>query len=792
MGVTPGAVIGHSIGEIAAAHVAGVLDLADACRLVGARAGLIGGLPAGGAMASIQATPEELEPDLGDGRVVIAAVNTPVGSVISGPADPVERIRATWADNGRKTKRLTVSHAFHSPLMDPIVEEFRRAITALDYRRPTIPLISTLTGQAADDRITTPEYWADQIRRPVLFRSAITHVATTHLAGHTAVFIELGPDPVLATATRQTLDHDAVTPTTAPVVVSALTHRHPDVHAFCHALATLHATGTRIDWTRWYPTAPHTLELPTYAFQHQRYWPEGHAAAAGDPAGLGLAPTHHPLLRAAIDHANDGGYLLTGRLSATGATGWLADHRIADAIVAPAAVIVDWALRAADAVGCATVADLTIDTPLVIPPASRHVQVTVGAAHDDGHRDIGIYSRAPVAGAPPTDAGWQSHAHGTLAPAGEPADAVPETASGAWPPPDAQPLDPSSWRERAHAAGFTHGPALQGLRAAWQDGSDLLAEVDLPDAAGTPDGYGVHPALLDAALQTALLTHTPPTDGSVWLPATWEHITLHATHATTIRARLALSPDDEHAIRLAITDADGAPVLTAHAVGLRPVPTADLDLPAPAGQPAPPPTPIAGWTERPRAAGGSGTDRADRLRELSEDERHRVLLDLVLTHAAAVLGHACSSQIEAERGFNDIGFDSITAVELRDRLVAIIGLELPASLIFDHPNPLALADHLDAELIPRAADDLTTVLGELDRLEGALLAVAADEAARAKLKKRIQTTFAKLDDLSADKDEATATMADKIEAATTSEIFDFIDRELGRQDSENTPLGSAS
>jgi polyketide synthase 12 len=743
-------------------------------------------------MASIQAIPEELEPDLGDGRVVIAAVNTPVGSVISGQASAVERIRATWANNGRKTKRLTVSHAFHSPLMDPIVEKFRGAITALDYHRPTIPLISTLTGQAADDRIATPEYWADQIRRPVLFRSAITHVSTTQLAGHTGAFIELGPDPVLATATRQTLDHDAVTRTTASVVVSALTHRRPDVHALGHALASLHVTGTRIDWAGWFPTTPRTLELPTYAFQHQRYWPEGHAATTGDPAGLGLAPAHHPLLGAAVDHADDGGYLLTGRLSATGATDWLADHRVAGTIVAPASVIVDWALRAADAVGCATVTSLTIDTPLVIPPAGRHIQVTVGAAHDDGHRDIGIYSRAPVVSAPPTDAGWQSHAHGTVAPAGEPADTVPETTtSGAWPPPDAQPLDPSTWRERADT-GFTHGPALQGLRAAWQDGSDLLVEADLPDAAGTPDGYGIHPALLDATLQTALLTHTPSTDSSVWLPATWKHITLHATHATTIRARLALSPDDEDAIRLTITDAGGTPVLTAHAVGLRPVPTAGLALAAPDDPAAPPPTPTAGWTERPRAAGGSGTSWADHLRELSEDERHRVLLDLVLTHASAVLGHADASQIDSERGFNDIGFDSITAIELRDRLVAIIGLELPASIVFDHPNPLALADHLDAELIPRAADDLTSVLGELDRLESALLVVAADEAVRAKLKKRIQTTFGKLDELSDDKDEATATVADKIEAATTSEIFDFIDRELGRQDSENTPLGSAS
>jgi polyketide synthase 12 len=770
MGVTPGAVVGHSIGEVAAAHVAGVFGLADACRLVAARAGLIGGLPTGGAMASIQATPEELAPDLGDGPVVLAAVNTPTGSVISGPADAVETIRARWSGKDRKTKRLTVSHAFHSPLMEPIVEEFRAAITGLDFRPPTIPIISTLTGQVADDRIATPEYWADQIRRPVLFRDALTR-----LADHSGVFLELGPDPILATATRQTLDQDRATPATA---VSALTHRRSDADAFCHALATLHATGTRVDWTRWFPATPRVIDLPTYAFQHRRHWPEGNAAAAGDPAGLGLAPAGHPLLGATIDHADDGGLRLTGRLSATGATGWLADHRVAGAVVAPTAVMVEWALRAADAAGCASVADLTVETPLVIPKTGRHVQVTIGAARDDGRRDLGIYSRD-------ADAAWRLHARGTLAPDGEPADATPETA---WPPPGAEPLDLADWPERAQAAGLAHGPALQGLRAAWRDGSDLLAEADLPEAAGPPDGYGVHPALLDAVLQTALLTLTPPADGDVWLPATWERVTLHATHATVVRARLIRVPEDEHAVRLTITDGEGAPVLTAHGIGLRSAPLAGLDLPDPADLP---PAPAAGWTERPRAAGGGpAPGQADHLRGLPEDERQQVLLDLVLTNAAAVLGHADASAIEPERGFNDIGFESITAIELRDRLVAVTGLDLSASVVFDHPNPVALADHLDAEIVPRAADDLTSVLGELDRLENVLLTVAADDSARTKLRKRIQTTFTKLDDLS--EDEATATAADWIEAATASEIFDFIDRELGRQANGNAPLGSAS
>jgi polyketide synthase 12 len=324
MGVTPDAVVGHSIGEVAAAHVAGVLGLADACRLVGARAGLIGALP-GGSMASVQAAPEELEPDLAGGEVVVAAVNTPAGSVISGPDDAVERVRAAWAGKGRKTRRLTVSHAFHSPMMDPAVEAFREAISTLEFRSPTIPIISTVTGRTARDRIAAPGYWADQIRRPVLFRAAIAHLAADHLAGRAGVFLEVGPDPILTSATRQTLDHDAAGPAKASAVVPSLNQRHPEVRAFCHALAALHTAGTRIDWKQWFPATPRVLDLPTYAFQHRRYWPELNATAAGDPAGLGLAPAGHPLLGAAIDHAGDDGRLLTGRLSAAGTTGWLAD-----------------------------------------------------------------------------------------------------------------------------------------------------------------------------------------------------------------------------------------------------------------------------------------------------------------------------------------------------------------------------------------------------------------------------------------------------------------------------------
>ncbi|MEU3241151.1 type I polyketide synthase, partial [Streptomyces anthocyanicus] len=266
-GVLPDAVIGHSIGEIAAAHVAGVLDLPDACHLVAARATLMGQLPTGGAMTTIAATPEELAQDLAthDGHVSIAALNTPGNTVISGPEDLVNQISTTWAERGRKTRALSVSHAFHSPLMDPVLQPFTQAISQLTYHQPTIPLLSNLTGQPADKHITTPDYWAQHIRQPVHFHPAITHIAP-----QTAAFLELGPDPILATATQHTLHHQH----NKAIVATTLTRKQPDTQALTHTLARLHTHGANIDWTAWFPAAPtpRTVELPTYAFQRQHFW----------------------------------------------------------------------------------------------------------------------------------------------------------------------------------------------------------------------------------------------------------------------------------------------------------------------------------------------------------------------------------------------------------------------------------------------------------------------------------------------------------------------------------------
>ncbi|MEO5876949.1 MAG: polyketide synthase dehydratase domain-containing protein, partial [Streptosporangiaceae bacterium] len=427
-------------------------------------------------------------------------------------------------------------------------------------------------------------------------------------------------------------------------------------------------------------------------------------------------------------------------------------------------VLVEWALRAADEAGCAGLGMLTFETPLVLPPANAvQVQLVVSAQAGE-RRDVGVYSR------PHPDAGWTCHATGFLS--------VGTTGSqdltGPWPPPEAERVEVSDFYEQADTAGYGYGPAFRGLTAAWLHGSTVYAEVALPALAGPSDGFGIHPALLDATLHPALLRDEKP----VQLPSVWTGVSLWAAGATSLRLRLST---DDHGHRLVVTDPLGVPVLTAEAVVTRDADTVEYVRPAPASAPAP--------RQRRDAADWSG-----RLAALPPAEQHDALLDLVLSHAAAVLGHADPDGVETERGFGEIGFDSLTAVELRNRLATATGLQLAATLIFDHPNPLALTRHLHAALSPQSTDPAASVFDRLEELEAALPTAAQEAPLRAELRKRLQAAVARLDGPA----EAVPTPlavpatleAATLEAATLGEIFDFIDQELGRRGGTGAPMGA--
>ncbi|MBL1102600.1 type I polyketide synthase [Streptomyces coffeae] len=1250
-GVTPTAVIGHSQGEIAAACVAGALSLDEGARIVALRSTALRHLTGGGSMASLSMNQEQAENLLTEcdkhaEAVGIAAVNGPGSIVVSGPPEQVAHVVATCEKAGHRARLIDVDYASHSAQVDEIADELAEVLAGITPVRSTVAFYSTVTAGRMDTSGLDTGYWVANLRERVRFADAVRALLDD---GH-RVFIEASTHPVLTVGLQESFEEAGI----AAAAVPTLRRDHDGPRQLARSVAQAFTAGVAVDWARWFPTdpSPPVVDLPTYAFQRERYWLDPEGGPGGDPADLGLASADHPLLGAAVELADGTTRLLTGRLSAR-THPWLAEHVVAGAALAPGAVLVEWALRAADEVGGGSVEELALQAPLVLPESGGlRVQVVVAAAGEDGRREVRMYSCPDRAAGSGADAEWVCHATGVLGPPiAEPEQA--EGLAGAWPPAGAEPLDIDGFYEQAVAAGYGYGPAFQGLTAAWRDGADVLAEVELPEAAGDRDGFGIHPALLDAALHTSLLVDRPEgqeDDGQVWLPFAWNGVSLWAAEATTVRVRLSRD-EQRQALRLTVADAVGAPVLTVDSLVTRPAGTDRLRaaatrgvdglftldwtaLPAPDGPSwsvagdggwvvlgedrwglaeavaagAGPEVPsvvchrdldtllaamedgeaapsvvvtsaraddeddrdglrvteellalVQGWLGRPAPAdarlvvvtrgavaagappdtagtdpggagawglirsaqsenpgrfvlldldgspgnvadavlralelqepqvairegrvlvprmaragagaaavadtgttpevsgvldpegtvlitGGTGTlgalvadhlvrtwrvthlllvsrrgpdapgakeladklaelgarvrivaadvtapqevsglldgidpahpltgvihaagvlddavvtsqtperlarvwrpkataaavlhtatakhplrmfvmfsstagtlgasgqsnyaaanaycdvlaahrraqglpgvsvawglwadasgmtghlDDADRARlarsgigamsreralalldasvlhgahqliaidlevralagrpaltlpaplraltsggtarrtaaaarphtdwaghlaALPPAEQHRTLLDLVLTHAAAALGHADPGRIHTERGFLELGFDSLTAIELRNRLTAVTGLRLATTLVFDHPNPVALAAYLHTELAPEKADPLPALLGELERLEGALLAAAQDEAARGTLHQRLRTTVAKL--AGPDGGEPVdATVSGRIHDASTDEIFQFIDRDLGRGDSDGEHTG---
>nr|BCB14664.1 type I polyketide synthase [Streptomyces spiroverticillatus] len=559
-GVRPDFLAGHSIGEIAAAHVAGVFSLPDACALVAARGRLMQALPEGGVMVAVQATEEEVLPLLADGAS-IAAVNGPRSIVISGPETPVLAAAEQLRAQGRKTTRLKVSHAFHSSLMDPMLEDFRSVLEGLTYQAPRVPVVSNVTGALADAAdLTSPGYWVRHVREAVRFADGIGALTDQGVT----TFVELGPDAVLTA-----LAQDTAPDTTH--YIPTLRRDHPETDATLTALARLWTTGTPTDWNSLH-TAHHTrhINLPTYPFQHHRYWIDATDNPI-DVTSAGLAPAQHPLLGAAVVLPESDAVVLTGRVGLRSHS-WLADHAVLGSVLLPGTALVELAVHAGDQAGCGLLEELTLEAPLVVPADGKNcdLRVSVGEADGSMRRVVSVHSRGQDA-AP--DAPWTRHATGTLAIA---ADAADTGADGLaeWPPAGATPVEVGELYGVLAQDGLEYGPVFQGLRAAWRRGDEVFAEVALPeDAHADAAAFGLHPALLDAALHATELTGNGERSAGrgASLPFAWSNVTLHATGATALRVRVAPVAGAADADALTLADATGAPVATVRSMASRPV-----------------------------------------------------------------------------------------------------------------------------------------------------------------------------------------------------------------------------
>ncbi|WP_435604210.1 type I polyketide synthase [Streptomyces sp. bgisy130] len=560
-GVHPDLLLGHSIGELAAAHVAGVFSLADACRLVAARGRLMQALPAGGAMVSVDAAEKDVLPLLApyEGRVAIAAVNGPAATVLSGDEDAVTEVAGHLAAAGHRTKRLRVSHAFHSARMDAMLDEFASVAAELSYQPPAVPVVSNVTGRPATaEELCSPDYWVRHVRQAVRFHDGAR--ALEELGAHT--LLDLGSGALSAMA-------DECLTTTDGIFLGALLRRDTEEpESLTTALAQLHLQGHGPDWELCFASSgARRVPLPTYPFQRQRYWLE--ASDPTDVFTVGLEAAGHPLLGAAVPLAGSGGALYTGLLSA-GRQQWLADHALDGTLLFPGTGILELALHACERTGAGHVEELTLQTPLVVPEdGTVQLQVTVGEADESGRRPLSVHSRSATR-TDDEEQPWTRHAEGTLAD-GPPGTGTPADLT-AWPPPGADPVDLSDLYERTAANGFDYGPAFRGLHTAWRRGDEVFAEVTLPEQY-RDTGFVLHPALLDAALHTVALA-APDTDRAV-LPFSFRAVTAAAAACPdTVRVRLVRQADDTYGVQLA--DASGTLLAAIPACVLRPVDPAQL------------------------------------------------------------------------------------------------------------------------------------------------------------------------------------------------------------------------
>ncbi|MEV4841595.1 type I polyketide synthase [Nonomuraea sp. NPDC049486] len=550
LGLAPAYVVGHSVGEFAAAHVAGIWSLPDAARLIAARARLMHGLREPGAMIAIAATPDEVRLTLAglDDKAGIAAVNGPDSVVISGDEETCLAVAAHWRERGRRVRRLTVSHAFHSPLMEPMVGGFAAELDTVTFGKPRIASVTGLL----DTPWTSPEYWLSQIRQPVMFHPMIARLEEQGVN----LFLEVGPQAVLAG-----MAHDCVTGEDASILALHRRDRaEPDALAAC--LAGVWAAGASVDWPALLPGG-NRVDLPTYAFERERYW-LGPPARAANLSAVGLREVAHPLLGAELDLAGDGPVVLTGSLSINAAP-WLADHAVAGAVVLPGTALADLVLEAATRTGSDLVEELMFEAPLVLP---RHgpitVQVVVDPPDSSGARPVRVHSR-PV---DDPETGWTRHASGSLAD-GAVGAGVGEWA-GVWPPVDAVVVEVEGGYERLGERGYEYGAAFQGLRALWRRGEELFAEVVAPEGVDVT-GFGIHPALFDAVFHPLLVAD--PAD-ELRLPFELRGLRLYEAGAGTLRVRLTRTGPDGCAIEAA--GPSGRPVFSLDSLRARPVPAESL------------------------------------------------------------------------------------------------------------------------------------------------------------------------------------------------------------------------
>ena len=563
-GVEPAAVVGHSQGEIAAAYVAGGLSLQDAARVAALRSRALARLVGQGSIASVALGVAAVEARLGrwGERLSVASVNGPSSVGVAGDPEAVRELLRELEAEGIRSREVASTVASHSAAVDSLKAEALQLFSPIEPRSSSLPFYSTVSPGPLDTARLDGEYWYENMRRPVQFE-AVTRML---LGEGFRTFVEVSPHSVLGLALQETIE-DVQGPGGEAIVVGSLRRDEGGLRRLCSSLAELWVAGVPVDWSAMLGSSEERpVRLPTYAFQRKRYWLE--TSPLGDGGFVAQALAGHPLLASIVPLAGRDALVLTGRLSLS-THPWLAAYAPLGVAQLSAAGLIELALHAGAQVGCEAVAQLTLQEPLVISgKGAMQLQVAVGEPGEDGCRAIGIYARAEVSAEELPEREWTCHASGTLAPALRPAREDQATLSDeTWPPPGAEPVDVDELYGALADGGLDHGSGSRELHAAWRRGEEVFADVCLSEErASEVDRFGLHPALLEAALHLAEPGEANGSNSSNGtkarprMPSAWSEVSLHAVGASSLRVSIA--PADADAVSLVAREESGMPVFT--------------------------------------------------------------------------------------------------------------------------------------------------------------------------------------------------------------------------------------
>ncbi|HET7591052.1 MAG TPA: SDR family NAD(P)-dependent oxidoreductase, partial [Solirubrobacterales bacterium] len=579
-GVEPAAVLGHSQGEIAAAHVAGALSLDDAAQLVARRSQVLTLGTGRGAMALVAAGEPALDARIPAWRdlVSLGGVNSPDSVVVSGSNEGIDEVLGLCEAEGIFTHRVRAAVGpGHSPLIEQGREMLLEAAAGISPRPSEVPFYSCVTAAPVDTAGLDAEYWYRNARQAVLYGPAVARL----LGDGFRRFVEVSPNPILLVPTHENFAHVLGEEEAGASFTGTLQRKRGGLPDFALALGSAWAAGVEVDWSRALPGGAEDVTLPGYAFQREHYWGAPAALGAGDASASGQEPAGHPLLAAAVPSAAEDSWVFTGRLSAE-TSPWLSEHGGMGVVLVPGTAIAELALHAGARTGCEVLRELNLEAPLVLPAGEAvQVQLTLSARDGEGLRAVALHSR-PERGPQEGGGGWTRHATGVLAKAAEDA-AQP---GGEWPPAGAEPIDVGGFYERIAALGIEYGPAFQGLRAAWRRGEEIFAEIELEaGVAETASDYGIHPALFDAALHSSALFFLGEGEAEAAgprLPFAFTDVRLGSRGLRSLRA--VLTVEEGGAVSVRASGPDGEPAVSVGSMVMRPIPSGYLAAAAGAGE----------------------------------------------------------------------------------------------------------------------------------------------------------------------------------------------------------------